>query len=111
VSAAPPLGAKAVIKEVLRTKSGLVGILLIICIAMIYAPYDVVKKWNDPSAWLENPRCAAPVWYASLIGKRLPENIVLEREDFYRRGTLCWSARTSTGGRKPPPTGRSRLPT
>lgn len=99
MSAAPPLGAKAVIKEVLRTKSGLVGILLIICIAMmavlvpIYAPYDVVKKWNDPSAWLENPRCAAPVWYASLIGKKLPENIVLEREDFYRR------AETATYGK------------
>ena len=89
---APSLRPEAVIKEVLKTKSGIVAaILLLLIISLviavpIYAPYDVVKTWNDPEAWLSNPKNAAPIWVERLIGKRLPRNIFLGDENFSRRG-------------------------
>jgi len=88
---APPTGVKAVLKEVLRTKSGVVAFALLIFIASlailvpIWAPYDVVKKWNDQRAWIENPRVAAPEWVEFFVGKKLPKTIKLYPDDFKKR--------------------------
>jgi len=88
VVSAPPVGAKAILKEVLRTKSGIIAIAILaflVCVVVIvplYAPYDVVKKWNDPRAWLDNPRCAAPEWVELMVGKKLPRTIKISMEDF-----------------------------
>jgi len=86
---APPVGPKAVLKEVLKTKSGIAAFTLLIFIISlslvvpIYAPYNIVKSWNNPEMWLSNPRCAAPVWIELFIGKKLPKNMVIESEEFH----------------------------
>lgn len=94
---APPVGVKAVIKEVLRTRSGVAAFILlalIIGMAVItpfYAPYNVVKTWNDPKAWVLNPRSAAPEWVEFFYGKRMPRTIILERADFKKSYTTLTS--------------------
>ncbi|MEM4468751.1 MAG: ABC transporter permease [Candidatus Nezhaarchaeales archaeon] len=88
------LGPKAVIKEVLRSRSGLTGIIIlaalivlsIIVVAMY--PYDVVKVWNEPSAWQKYPRLAAPEWIEIFTGKKIPRNIELSEEDFVKSSPI-----------------------
>ncbi len=81
MSTPPPMGLKAVLKEVLKSKSGAAGFaILVILVSMsLYTTmvlgYDVVKKWNDPEAWIENPRLAMPEWAEIFIGKKLPRTM------------------------------------
>lgn len=84
------LGPKAVIKEVIRSRSGLAGIVILaalivlsITVVAMY-PYDVVKVWNEPSAWQKYPRLAAPEWIEIFIGKNMPRNIELSEKDFVK---------------------------
>ncbi len=78
------------LKEALRTKSGLVAAaMLVILIATAVAvpiiyPFDVVDRWGDQRAWLDNPRGAQPVWAGWLAGKRLPPNIHLDEDAFVK---------------------------
>jgi len=87
---APPLGLKATLKEVLRTKSGIIGIIIIIALLLIsatipiYAPYNVIKKWNNPAGWLNNPKTAAPVWVGYLTGRNLPQTIFIGKDQIYK---------------------------
>ena len=82
------VGIKGVLKEVLKTKSGLVAIILLVSITTVslavpfYAPPDVIKAWNTPTAWLDNPKCAAPKWVQLFTKKKLPETIIARNEDF-----------------------------
>lgn len=86
-----PVGLKSVFKEVLRTKSGIVAFALLIFISALaiivpfYAPYNVVKAWNNPQAWLDNPRAAAPEWIEILIGKKLPKTLIFSTNDNLRK--------------------------
>ena len=88
---APPLGAKAVFKEVLRTNSGRAAIALLAAIVSLallvpfYAPYDVVKLWNDRRAWMDNPPCAAPEWVQYFTDRKLPKTIIGEPDDFIKK--------------------------
>ena len=84
MSVPAPIGPKVVFKEMLSTKSGKVGLIMLVGLVLLsmlvplHAPYDVVKAWNDPRAWVDNPKCAAPEWVEWLTGKKLPRNIVIE---------------------------------
>ena len=88
-----PVGPKALLKELLRSKSGLAGIailvgLIVLSIAVVTMyPYDVVRAWNDPLVWQKNPRLAAPEWSEIFIGKHLPRNIELSENDFIKTVT------------------------
>lgn len=90
MAAPPSLGLKQIFKEAVRTKSGLVAAaMLVILISMavavpIFYPFDVVNKWGDTTAWLDNPRGARPVWVGWLTGERLPDNIPLDEDDFVK---------------------------
>ncbi len=87
---APPVGFKAVIKEVLETKAGLIGTSVLVGLVLVavgvvaFYGYDVVTRWNDPFAWFENPRYAAPEWSELFSTKSLPRTIILDREDFVK---------------------------
>lgn len=94
------LGPKAVVKEVLRSKSGLAGIAILVVLVLLSIivitayPYDIIKIWNEPMAWQKYPRLASPEWIELFIGKRLPRNIELSEEDFVKASTI------SAGGLK-----------
>ncbi len=81
MSATVPLGLKGVLKELLRTKTGLAGVIMLMPIiamaiaAPLIAPIDVVKQWTNPLYWQDNPRDAMPVWVSWILGKNLPQTI------------------------------------
>src|SRR5256712_1223165 len=78
-----PLGLKAAFLEALRTKSGsaagaMLGFLILLAVFVpILAPYNVVQAWNDPGAWTNTPKLAAPEWSEIFSGKHLPRTILL----------------------------------
>lgn len=78
-----PIGIKAAMLEALRTKSGLaaaamLGFLIILAILVpVFAPYNITQAWNDPSAWGNNPKLAAPEWSEIFTGKHLARTILL----------------------------------
>ena len=86
----PPIGIKAVFKEVLRTKTGLVGLIMILVVVALalptpfIAPYDIAKQWSNPTFWQNNPRLAAPTWVKYILGINLPETIFVK--EFYKSG-------------------------
>jgi len=81
-------GLKEIAKTVLSSKSGLIGLIIILMIlglsivALIYVPFDVVSKWNDPTFWQKNPRTVAPEWFSLFLGKKLPPTIKVTPEAF-----------------------------
>jgi len=80
------MGLKAALRELLSYKSGVMGLgllLLLVAISIytvIAIPYDrAISLWRgEGGIWLDKPRNAAPIWIKYLIGKNLPENIVLD---------------------------------
>ncbi len=83
MSSSVPTGFKAVLKELLRTKTGLAGIIMLVPIiamaiaAPLVAPLSVVKQWSNPLYWQNNPRDAMPIWVSWLLGKNLPQTVWL----------------------------------
>lgn len=67
------------LNEFRRSKSGVLGLIMIIGFAVIsvYAtvryPYSEVIKWNDPRNWTENPTSVPPAWIQLVTGRALPE--------------------------------------
>jgi peptide/nickel transport system permease protein len=84
----PAVGLKALLKDALRTRSGIVAIILLLFLIALaiavpfYAPYDIVKTWNDPQAWLDNPQLAAPEWVDFFSTRKLPRSILVEFGSF-----------------------------
>src|SRR2546427_8905248 len=73
-----PLWLKTAFLEALRTKSGIaagamLGFLILLAVLVpIFAPYNVVQSWNDPGAWANNPKLAAPGWAEGFTRKHPP---------------------------------------
>ncbi len=56
----------------------MLGFLILVALLVpLFAPYSVVQAWNDPSAWTNNPKLAAPEWSEIFAGKKLPRTILL----------------------------------
>ena len=72
-----PIGIKAAFIEAIRTKSGMVAVamlaflLLLALLVPLFAPYNVVQAWSDPTNWADNPLYAAPEWSQLFVGKDL----------------------------------------
>jgi len=87
---APPVGFKALLRDLTKSRAGLTGVSILLALTIVTASvvglygYDVVTKWNDPFAWFENPRLAAPEWSQIFYQKRLPKTIMLRESDFIR---------------------------
>ena len=78
-------GIKPIFNELIRTKSGKAGVLLLLfflvlsIITVIIYPYSyIVSIWSDPTYWTENPVLAQPAWVNDLLGLNLPKNIVID---------------------------------
>jgi peptide/nickel transport system permease protein len=75
-------------QALLTSKSGKVGIIILTIVfgisifAVIYVPFDVVAKWNEPTFWQKNPRTVAPQWGTFLLNKDLPPTINVASEEF-----------------------------
>jgi len=82
------IGLKDLGKTIISSKSGLIGLLILLTVlgisifALICVPFDIVRKWNDPTFWQDNPKVAAPQWFSQIIGKNLPPTIHLSPQDF-----------------------------
>ncbi len=82
-----PGGLKDLSKALISSKSGIAGLAMLIIIigisvfALLFVPFDVVSKWNDPTFWQKNPRIASPEW-APVQNKNLPPTIVVSAEEF-----------------------------
>ncbi len=82
------IGLKDLGKIIISSKSGLIGLLILLTVlgisifALIYFPFNVVAKWNEPTFWQDNPRVAAPQWFSQLIGRNLPQTIYITPQDF-----------------------------
>lgn len=50
----------------------------------ILFPGDVVSKWSDQTAWVDNPRAVMPEWAEIFAGKRLPRSIILQGNDLIK---------------------------
>ena len=83
-----PGGMKGLFKAMLSSKSGMVGVATLAIIigvsvfAVLYVPFDVVSKWNDPTFWQKNPRVAAPQWTSSVTNSHLPPTLRIQSEEF-----------------------------
>ena len=90
MSAPAPLGVKALFKEVLSTKSGKLSLIILIAIASlaimvpIYAGPEVIRRWNNPRAWENQPTCAAPEWVDFFLGIRSCRNTYIGSEEFFK---------------------------
>lgn len=79
------LGVRSILKEAVRTKSGLVGFamlafLLGVVIAVpLIAPYDIVRAWGSIDPWLDNPRFAAPDWVDAFSAQKQPRTVVMSQ--------------------------------
>lgn len=80
---------KGVMKELLRDKMGVIGLILfiILIIISIYAvvvlPYNkVISLWRgDNNVWIENPKDARPIWIKYFTDRKIPENIVVDSRE------------------------------
>ncbi|MDX1534611.1 MAG: ABC transporter permease [Thermoplasmata archaeon] len=88
MAAPPTMGIVATLKDAFRTVSGIIGgIMLVILLAMVvivpfYAPFDVVQAWGQATAWVDNPRVAAPEWSDVFVQGTLPRTLTLNEPDF-----------------------------
>jgi peptide/nickel transport system permease protein len=80
------LSASYILKELKRSKSGIVGlaILLGLFLIAVYAtvaiPLKSFTQWNNPSFWIDRPQSAMPVWI-NLLGLKMPEHLAMTSED------------------------------
>lgn len=82
-----PIGIKSVIHEIIHSKSGLTGVVILAFILLtslvaVVSPANIVEKWNDPQAWLDNPRLAAPEWTTLFTGGNPAKTIIVKPQDF-----------------------------
>ncbi|MEM1993882.1 MAG: ABC transporter permease [Nitrososphaerales archaeon] len=82
-----PVGLKSVAYEVSHSKSGLAGIIilasiLLVSMVAVFSPENIIEKWNDPQAWLDKPRLAAPEWVTIFTGQNSLKTVIIKQEDF-----------------------------
>jgi peptide/nickel transport system permease protein len=83
-----PGGLQDVVDAVLRSKTGIIGLSILIAItvlstlALVYVPFDVAREWNNPSFWQYNPRLALPSWVNTFISGKFPETIIISNDSF-----------------------------
>lgn len=83
-----PGGLKDVFRSIISSKSGIVGLATLTIVigisifALLYVPFNVVSKWNDPTFWQKNPRIAAPGWVSSIVNIKIPQTKQILPEEF-----------------------------
>lgn len=99
--AAEVISRSEIIKEFLRSKSGLAGVAILLGLIMvtIYAvaaiPLESFGQWNNPNFWIDLPKAAAPAW-TNLLGSKVPEHIVLTAKDAAVSSSVDGGIRTVT---------------
>ncbi len=90
MSAPAPVGLKTIFKEMMGTISGKLGVAIIIFLIIlsmavpVYTSPGTIKKWNNPKAWVDYPKCAAPGWTDLFTKKTYCRNMVFNPQDFYK---------------------------
>lgn len=81
------LSRHEIIREFSRSKSGLVGVAILLALigVTIYSavaiPLESFRQWNSPDFWIDLPRAAAPSWVNIGFGPKIPEHTVLYMKD------------------------------
>ena len=80
--------ARAILREVLRSGAGKLGIGLAIVLGAVAIfvvatfPLDFgPTRWSNPTVWADHPRAAPPAWTALLPGTRQAQHRILEATD------------------------------
>ena len=79
------ISAPDIKKEFVRSKVGLVGIGILVCLIILSAvsaitiPIDTFKQWNNPGSWISYPKTSIPVWVNYFITEKIPEHIILDK--------------------------------
>ena len=89
VMSSAPVGIKSVMHEILHSKSGVAGVVILALILLtsltaVVFPDNIVERWNDPQAWLDKPRLAAPEWTTFFTGENPSRTIIVKIQDFKR---------------------------
>src|SRR5574341_985421 len=90
------------IRELLKYPSAIAGLIMILTLlgvaayAVISMPYaEAIRLWRgDETTWIENPKTAWPVWYDWIVGKNLPQTIVMNSAE--GEGTKTVDQRSET---------------
>lgn len=88
-----PTGLRSVFREVLQTKSGKIAVIILSVILVmslsvwLTGSEEVVKNWNEPEYWIDNPRLASPEWVAWITGSNAPRTIIVKPDDFRKTYT------------------------
>jgi len=81
-----PRELQEIADAILHSKAGIFGLTILVIIiilstlALIYVPFNIAKEWNNPLFWQRNPRLALPSWVNMLLGRKLPETIIVANE-------------------------------
>ena len=84
---AQPVSRNNIIREFRKSKSGLIGVVILMgmIIISIYSavavPLESFRQWNSPNYWIDLPRSAAPAWVNLGIGPKIPEHKVMHMKD------------------------------
>ena len=85
-------GFKAIMKEVVRHRAGLIALIIILILigtsiyTIIKIPYGKAQEyWSRPELWIKNPRNALPIWWEFFTGKKLPRSIILRSDAPYAK--------------------------
>ncbi len=79
------LSRSEIVREFRRSKSGLVGVAILLGLIMmtLYSvaaiPLESYSQWNNPNHWIDLPKSAAPAW-TNLVGAKVPEHLVLRSQ-------------------------------
>lgn len=81
-------GLRSVLSDLLRYKSGVAGLVLVLLLvafsiyAVVTIPMDrAIYLWRTPELWLDNPRTAAPVWVEFFVGRPLPKTMIFNSKE------------------------------
>ena len=75
-------GLREFLNEFRRSKSGLIGLIMIFAFVAISVystvefPYSKAQEWNDRRYWTNNPTNVPPAWIQYVTNRALPETMV-----------------------------------
>ncbi len=79
---------KDISKALISSRSGKAGLIILAIVlgisifSVIYVPFDVVAKWNEPTFWQKNPRTVSPEWGTFFLNRNIPPTLDIAPDEF-----------------------------
>lgn len=78
------LSVNQIAQEFSRSKTGLVGIGILVmlfvmsAVAVVIVPAESFKEWNNPVSWITYPKSALPSWTNYFLSEKIPEHKIIK---------------------------------